>query len=98
MTYELKHGIPAPEVRAAGRPTRKYPFANMLVGTSFFVDVKADEDVPTVVARLRSNVNRWKKTSNQVDAAFRVALYMQDDKPVPNPLTGAAAQVGVWRI
>lgn len=100
MTYEIKHGIPAPEVRNAGRPISKYPFGQMLVGTSFFVDVKADEDVPSVVARLRSNVNRWKKSSNAPESTtFRVAHYLNadDNTPVLNPMTGSQ-QVGVWRV
>lgn len=98
MTYEIKHGIPAPEVRAAGRPTSKYPFGNMLVGTSFFVDVQPGEEVASVVARLRSNVNRWKKsTSAPESASFRVAHYLVDGKPELNPLTGFQ-QVGVWRV
>lgn len=98
MTFEIKVGIPAPDVRSAGRPTSKYPFGQMLVGTSFFVDVKGDEDVAGVVARLRSNVNRWKKSAAKVDGAvFRVAPFLQDGVPVLNPVT-KAKQVGVWRV
>lgn len=87
--FDIKTDIPAPEPRQAGRPGSKYPFGEMRVGASFFVPV-AHHGAKTVIARVRTNLARWKKTGvARGTVTFRIAAHPHPDTQEPS--------IGVWR-
>jgi hypothetical protein len=96
MTYQIQSDIPAPAPRNAGRPAAvKYPFAQMAVGQSFFAQVAVDpgkslaDAQSTLIDRLRSAANRWRKTSGNTGFQFRVDVYTD---------AGGNNFVGCWRV
>ena len=81
--------IPAP-VMKRGAPGNKYPFADLHIGQSFFVNLDGDA-TEKVADRLKSAAARWRKVSERQEVKFTVA-------PTQHPDDVTVEVVGVWRI
>lgn len=89
MSFPIHNNVPTPTITRRGRPGIEFPFVALDVGQSFFVPLDGDER-KTVLSRVRTKAQRWKKTSGLTHFKFRIS-------PLNDPASGAPA-VGVWRI
>ena len=58
MTIKVQTDIPLPKPRA---PINRYPFTNLLVGHSFFIKQRNDENLSVLTTRVGSAAARWSK-------------------------------------
>lgn len=90
--FAIKNDIPVPAFTSIGRPSTIYPFADLMVGDSFFVPINTDkqETVKQILNRTRASAQRWKKVTESKAVKLRIM-------PFADPDTGKEA-VGVWRV
>jgi hypothetical protein len=88
--FQIRSDIPAPVTLHVGRPASpEYPFVDLAVKDSFFVPIGTEKS-SSVINRVRTRAQRWKKTSGLTDTKFRICLFKHPDSD--------AQAVGVWRI
>lgn len=85
---QLFDNIQAP-AQKRGAPGNKYPFADMQVGQSFFVEI-GEAEPEKVADRMKGSGARWRKLTGATDTKFTVAV-------TTHPEDVTKEVVGVWR-
>ena len=78
--YKVESGIPLKE-RVYGRHAVKYPFENMNIGDSFFMEVETNEHRvlrTTAQASVHGRLREYKK-SGRVPESFKIATRFVDN-------------------